>query len=86
MEGPQKVKSPQVGLIQALSHPLGFGFVHEAQGTVTLRAGIAAGIAADAGLDEFIEIFPTTFRIQGFDGSDIGVPIHPDLFRDRVSQ
>ena len=46
--GPQKMKGADVCGILALADPLGPGFVHETGRAVAQRAGIAAGIAANA--------------------------------------
>ena len=69
MECPQEMKGAGVCRIGGLSKPLRLGFINETCGTVACRAGVAARVTADAGLDQFVEIEPLLFRQHGFDFS-----------------
>ena len=55
VKGPEKMKGFDVGVVLPFAHPLGIGFIHKTGGAIAQWAGIAAGITADAALQQIVK-------------------------------
>ena len=83
---PQEMKGHGIRGIDAFSHPLGRGFVHETGGTITQGAAVPAGVTPDAAADKPREKSLFLFGIHGLDFLHVRIGVDVRLFLHRIPQ